>query len=66
MRIVIDWDRCIGAGMCTGIAPDLFELDAAGKLVVLNETPGEDRRAAVEAAVACCPVEAISITQESG
>jgi ferredoxin len=61
VKIIIDWDKCIGAGMCTGIAPDLFELDGAGKLVVTDETPGEERRKAVEAAVACCPVEAISV-----
>ncbi len=64
MRIVIDYGRCIGSGMCTGIAPDLFELDDDAKLTVLIERPPEDRRAAVEAAVMCCPVEAVSTSDD--
>ncbi len=62
MKIEVDWDRCIGAGMCVGIAPHLFQLDAKGKLNVLVEEPDEDQRATVQAAEACCPVEAISIS----
>ena len=62
MKIVIDRNRCIGAGMCVGIAPHLFQLDDKGKLNVLVEEPGEDQRATIEAAEACCPVEAISMS----
>ena len=62
MKIEIDWSRCIGSGMCVGIAPHLFELDDKGKLIVSIEEPGEDQRATVEAAEACCPVEAISVS----
>ena len=62
MKIAIDWNRCIGSGMCVGIAPHLFQLDDKDNLNVLIEEPGEDERAKVEAAEACCPVEAISIS----
>jgi len=62
LKIEIDWSRCIGAGMCVGIAPHLFQLDDKGKLNVLIEEPCEDQRATVESAEACCPVEAISIS----
>lgn len=60
MRIVIDWDRCIGSGMCTGIAPELFELAADGTLIVRVEEPGAEFAEKLDAAIACCPVEAIS------
>jgi ferredoxin len=48
--------------MCTGIAPDLFELDQDGQLVVLIETPTVQQLGKLDAAIACCPVEAISRT----
>jgi ferredoxin len=32
--------------------------------VILNETPGEDRREAAEAAVESCPTEALSIVED--
>ena len=44
MKIVVDWDLCLGSGMCAGIAPDLFELDSEGNMSVRIETPLEDRR----------------------
>ena len=65
MMIVIDWDLCLGSGMCAGIAPDLFELDSEGNMSVRIETPLEDRRTSLETAVTCCPVEAISVTEAS-
>lgn len=62
MKIEINWDNCIGSGMCTGIAPELFQLAADGTLVVLIEEPGPEHLEKLDAAIACCPVEAISRT----
>lgn len=59
MRVAIDSGRCIGAGMCVGIAPELFKLDSEGKAVAFQTD--ESSRVKVESAVMCCPVEAISI-----
>ncbi len=60
MQVEIDRSKCIGAGMCLGIAPELFSLDAEGKAVVAVGEIDADGTAKIEAAVVCCPVEAIS------
>ncbi|SUZ74769.1 uncharacterized protein METZ01_LOCUS27623 [marine metagenome] len=43
------------------IAPDVFEVRDDDFLYVLEENPGEDRRAAVAEAVQRCPKQAISV-----
>ena len=64
MRIVVDHDKCTGLGMCEAEAPDLFEVQDDGSLVLLNETPTEEQRAEAEAAVESCPTEALSIVED--
>ena len=61
MRIVVDYDRCESNALCMGAAPEVFEVRDDDNLYVLNETPGEELRAKVEAAVRLCPKQAISI-----
>ncbi|MCF8570145.1 ferredoxin [Gordonia sp. HY002] len=63
MRVVVDRDLCQGHGMCELEAPDVFE---AGRdsVNLLDETPGEARRAEVEAAVQFCPTQALKIVEE--
>lgn len=64
MRIVVDHNKCTGLGMCEAEAPDLFEVQDDGSLVILNEKPDEDARAEAEAAVESCPTEALSIVDD--
>lgn len=64
MKIVVDFDRCESNAVCMGIAPDVFEVRDDNFLYILNESPGEDRRADVEEAVDMCPKAAISITED--
>jgi len=64
MKIVVDYDLCEANARCMEVAPDLFQVDDEDNLNVLVESPGEDRRAALEEAVRLCPRQAISI-QES-
>ena len=61
MRIVVDYDKCTGLGMCEAEAPDLFQVQDDGSLLVLVEEPGEDHRAAAEAACDACPTEALTL-----
>lgn len=49
-------ESCIGCGACTGIAPEVFEMNDEGLAAVI----GEDVASAKEAAEAC-PVEAIEV-----
>lgn len=61
MKVVVDMDKCQDHGQCAFSAPEVFEINAEGKLVVLNESPDESLRDKVEEAADVCPVQAISI-----
>jgi ferredoxin len=61
MRIVVDWDRCTGMGMCESLAPDVFEVDDDGSLILHTEEVSQDQEAEVREAVAACPTEALSL-----
>ncbi len=64
MRIVVNYDKCTGLGMCEAEAPDLFEVQDDGSLLVLEEKPGDYKREELEAAVTACPTEALSIVED--
>ena len=61
MRVLVDRDRCVGSGTCEALAPDVFEVDDDGVLVVLRETPGEDELSDVRDAVTACPTRALGL-----
>ena len=60
-RITVNADLCIGGGQCVLAAPDLFDQDDDGIVVVLNEFPGHDQEAAAREAVAVCPARVIEL-----
>lgn len=61
MRVVVDYDKCTGLGLCESIAPDFFEVQDDGSLELLQSEAGEDRRTELEESVRSCPTEAIRI-----
>ena len=62
MRVTVDRDRCIGAGNCALIAPSVFDQDPdEAVVVVLDESPPEDSRPAVQEAVDRCPAAVIAL-----
>ena len=58
MLIEIDRDVCVGAGMCTLTAPEVFEQDEHGHVVLLVPDPPEEQREQVEEAEGSCPAAA--------
>lgn len=64
MRVVVDFDLCESNAVCMNVAPDIFEVRDDDFLYVLQETPAEDRRPALEEAVRRCPKQAISIAED--
>ncbi len=54
--ISVDQNKCIGCGLCAGMCPDVFQMNADGKSEVIAQT---DKPCAQNAA-ASCPVNAIS------
>jgi sterol 14alpha-demethylase len=63
-RIVVDRDLCQGHGVCESEAPAVFLVSKEAVLTVLDETPADDQRRAVEAALTYCPTHALSIIEE--
>ena len=56
-KVTVVQDLCIGCGACTGIAADVFSFDDDGKVVAGEVAP--ESEAAVDDAIAGCPVQAI-------
>ncbi|KUM78490.1 ferredoxin [Streptomyces sp. ISL-22] len=66
MRIQVDTDRCVGAGMCALTAPGVFTQDDDGHGAVL---PGREDGAGdplTRDAVRSCPVQAIALEEYPG
>lgn len=61
MRIVVDRGRCEGLGMCESMAHEYFEVDDDDQVIVHDEHPPEQDRKMVAAAVASCPVLALTL-----
>lgn len=64
MRISADRERCIGAGMCTLLAPQVFDQDEDDGLVRLLEPSPRDSHAAVREALDACPSRALRIESQ--
>ncbi|HEY5320442.1 MAG TPA: ferredoxin [Galbitalea sp.] len=61
MGIVVQRDACVGAGQCALVAPDVFDQDDDGIVMLLQTNPeGADLEAAIKA-VRLCPARAIAI-----
>lgn len=61
MKILVDYDKCTGLGICESLAPDHFEVNDDGDLVLLEERVTDADIQAVEEACAGCPTEALRI-----
>jgi ferredoxin len=63
VRVIADYDRCEGHGLCEEQAPEIFQLDDEGDLVHRfdgQEVPAEHAEAARRAA-GVCPVAALRV-----
>ena len=56
-KVTVNKDLCIGCGACTGIAADVSCVYDDGKVVAGEVAP--ESEAAVDEAIAGCPVQAI-------
>jgi ferredoxin len=59
VEVVVAEEACIGAGMCVGIAPDIFEIGHDGIVTVRKRVERADEAAVLDA-IDCCPAEALS------
>jgi ferredoxin len=63
MKCVVDFDKCTGLGICESLAPDFFEVNDAGELVLLKEDITAEELQGVEEAIAGCPTEALTLVE---
>ena len=61
MKIIVDYDKCEGLGMCQSMAHEYFELGDDDNMEILDDSPPESDRAKVLAAVEACPVLALPL-----
>lgn len=61
MRISVDRTRCTGLGICEAHAPDVFEVNDDGDLVLATESVSPEMLEGVRQAVAGCPTEALRL-----
>lgn len=64
LRIVIDRDQCVGFGDCVKEAPEGFKLDE--ETVAVFVAPEAVERERLLRACDACPVDAITVYDESG
>ncbi|MYZ38221.1 ferredoxin [Streptomyces sp. SID4917] len=63
VRISVDTERCVGAGQCVLSAPDVFDQDDHGIVMVLEEPADEPTRDAARQAGIVCPSQAITVRE---
>ncbi|MGQ4601263.1 4Fe-4S domain-containing protein [Nocardia sp. R6R-6] len=61
MKVIVDRAKCTGLGICEAMAPEVFEVDHNGDLVLLTEVVDDARLDEVRAAVEGCPTEALRL-----
>lgn len=65
LRIVVDRDRCVGAGQCVLSEPAVFDQnDDDGQVVLLVQRPGADLLDRVYDAVDLCPGRALRLAED--
>jgi len=62
MKVIVDFDKCTGLGICESLAPNHFEVNDEGDLVLLDEDVTDGQRAEVEEAISGCPTEALRLS----
>lgn len=64
MKLIVDRNKCTGLGICEAMAPEVFEVDESGQLVLLTDVADGDRLEAVRAAVEGCPTAALRLVEK--
>jgi ferredoxin len=64
MKVVVDRDLCQGHGVCESEAPAVFTVSKKNVVEVLDQSPSEELRSQVEAAVKFCPTHALKIEED--
>ncbi|WP_213576555.1 ferredoxin [Rhodococcus sp. USK13] len=64
MLVSVELEKCTACGACVLEAPEVFDQDDEGIVVVLTKTPSKDLRESVEDAADACPSAVIQVHDE--
>ncbi|EYF01853.1 ferredoxin [Chondromyces apiculatus] len=59
MKVLVDEEKCCGAGQCVLVAPKVFGQRDDGIVILLDKEPPEELHGAMREAVSVCPGYAI-------
>lgn len=62
MRVTVEATKCVAAGQCVVLVPEVFDQrEEDGVVVLLDETPGPGIQDAVRESALVCPAAAIHL-----
>lgn len=64
LRVIVDKDKCCGAGQCVLLAPQVFDQQDDGTVILLDPTPPPPLHAAAREAACVCPGAAIRVDEQ--
>jgi ferredoxin len=65
MKVRVDESKCIGAGQCVMVAPEVFDQrDEDGVVILLDPEPMQHLHGVVRDAAKLCPSRAITLIDE--
>lgn len=64
-RLIIDWTRCDGHGLCAQVLPDAIRADEWGYPIITDEVVARLDPVDVRRAVALCPALALRFEQRA-
>ncbi|AUX43607.1 ferredoxin [Sorangium cellulosum] len=65
MRVLVEHEKCCGAGQCVMVAPKVFDQRDDGIVVLLDEAPPPEQYRAVREAVSICPGAALRLEESA-
>jgi ferredoxin len=64
MTVNVETDKCVAAGQCVLLAPEVFDQrEEDGVVVLLDDAPGPEYHDAVREAATACPASAIQLAE---
>jgi len=61
VEVNINFDECIGCGVCMQVCPDVFGLDEnSGKAVLVKNEAGPEEQELIKEAIDSCPIGCIN------
>ena len=64
LKVRVDEHKCVGAGQCARVAPEVFDQrESDGIVMLLAERPSDDLAPYVKQAASLCPAKAIRVEE---